>query len=32
MKDLDLKFEEYPLNVPTEKRLINKLDSLVSDL
>ena len=32
MKDLDLKFEEYPLNVPTEKRLINKLESLISEL
>jgi len=32
MKDLDLKFEQYPLNVPTEKRTINKLEKLVSDL
>ena len=32
MKDNDLKFEEYPLRVPTEKRTINKLESLVKDL
>ena len=32
MKDLDLKFEEYPLNVPSEKRLVNKLESLISEL
>ena len=28
----DLKFEEYPLNVPSEKRLTNKLESLIADL
>ena len=32
MKDLDLKFEEYPLIVPTEKRMVNKLESLISEL
>ncbi len=32
MKEQNLKFEEYPLRVPTEKRTINKLESLVSEL
>ena len=32
MKQPDLKFEQYPLRVPTEKRTINKLESLVKDL
>ena len=32
MKEQNLKFEEYPLRVPTEKRTINKLESLISDL
>ena len=32
MKDINLKFEQYPLNVPTEKRTINKLESLIHDL
>ena len=32
MKELDLKFEQYPFRVPTEKRTINKLESLVKDL
>ena len=32
MKDKNLKFEEYPLRVPTEKRTINKLESLIKDL
>ncbi len=31
-KDLDLKFEDFPLNVPSEKRITNKLDSLLTDL
>ena len=32
MKEQQLKFEDYPFHVPTEKRTINKLESLVSDL
>ncbi len=32
MKELDLKFEEYPLNVPTEKRLRKKFESLIQEL
>ena len=32
MKELDLKFEQYPLNVPTEKRTVNKLERLVTDV
>ena len=32
MKETNLKFEQYPLRVPTEKRTINKLESLVKDL
>ena len=32
MKDTNLKFEQYPLNVPTEKRTINKFESLIHDL
>ena len=32
MKETHLKFEQYPLRVPTEKRTINKLESLVKDL
>ena len=32
MKDIDLKFHEYPLNVPTEKRTLNKLESLASEV
>ena len=32
MKDTNLKFEQYPLRVPTEKRTINKLESLIKDL
>ena len=32
MKDTNLKFEDYPLHVPTEKRTLNKLDSLIKDL
>ena len=31
-KDLDMTFEEFPLNVPSEKRIINKLDSLIQEL
>ena len=32
MKDKNLKFEQYPFRVPTEKRTINKLESLIKDL
>ena len=32
MKETNLKFEDYPLHVPTEKRTINKVESLVKDL
>ena len=32
MKVPDLKFSEYPFIVPTEKRMCNKLESLVQDL
>lgn len=32
MKELDLNFNNYPLNVPSEKRLVNKLESLVTEL
>lgn len=32
MKETNLKFEQYPLHIPTEKRTINKLESLISDL
>ena len=32
MKDKNLKFEEYPFRVPTEKRTINKMESLIKDL
>lgn len=32
MKDLNIKFEEYPLNVPSEKRTLKKLDSLVKEV
>lgn len=32
MKDKTLKFEEYPLRIPTEKRTINKLESLIHEL
>ena len=28
----DLKFSDYPFNVPTEKRTINKLESLIQEL
>ena len=31
-KEKSLKFEEYPLHVPTEKRTINKLESLIGEL
>lgn len=30
--ELDMKFEDFPLNVPSEKRIVNKLESLISDL
>ena len=32
MKELKLTFEEFPLNVPSEKRIVNKLESLVNEL
>ena len=32
MKDKSLKFEQYPLRIPTEKRTINKLESLIHEL
>ncbi len=31
-KDLDMTFEDFPLNVPSEKRIINKLESLIQEL
>ena len=31
-EELNLKFEQYPLNVPTEKRTLNKLNSLIEEL
>ncbi len=30
--ELNMKFEDFPLNTPTEKRIVNKLESLVSDI
>lgn len=32
MKDLNLKFEDYPFNVPSEKKTIKKLESLIEEL
>ena len=32
MKETNIKFEDYPLHVPTEKRTINKLESLIAEL
>ena len=32
MKENNVKFEDYPLHVPTEKRTLNKLESLINDL
>ena len=32
MKEKTLKFEQYPLRIPTEKRTINKLESLIHEL
>ena len=32
MKELNLKFEDFPFTVPSEKRLVAKLESLVSEL
>ena len=29
---LDMKFEDFPLNVPSEKRIVKKLESLVQEL
>ncbi len=29
---LDMKFEDFPLNVPSEKRIANKLESLIKEL
>ena len=31
-KELNMKFEDFPLNVPSEKRITNKLDSLIQEL
>ena len=31
-RDLDMKFEDFPLNVPSEKRIVNKLESLIKEL
>ena len=31
-KELDMKFEDFPLNTPSEKRITNKLDVLLQDL
>ena len=31
-KELTMKFEDFPLNTPTEKRVTNKLEDLVKDL
>ena len=28
---LDMKFEDFPLNVPSEKRIVKKLESLVQE-
>ena len=30
--DNNLKFEDYPLNVPTEKRTLKKIEALVNEL
>lgn len=32
MKTSDIKFSEYPFIVPTEKRVVNKLEKLIQDL
>ena len=32
MKELNLKFEDFPLNVPSEKRIVKKLESLIAEL
>ncbi len=32
MKEKSLKFEQYPLRIPTEKRTINKLEALIKEL
>ena len=31
-RDLNMKFEDFPLNVPSEKRIVNKLESLIQEL
>ena len=31
-RDLEMNFEDFPLNVPSEKRITNKLDVLLQDL
>ena len=31
-KVLDMKFEDFPLNVPSEKRIVKKLESLIKEL
>ena len=32
MKDLDLTFEQFPLNVPSEKKITKKLEELIQEL
>ena len=32
MKDKNLKFEEYPLHIPSEKKVTAKLESLINEL
>ncbi len=31
-RDLNMKFEDFPLNVPSEKRMVAKFESLIKDL
>ena len=31
-RELDMTFEEFPLNVPSEKRIANKFESLIQEL
>ena len=32
MKELTLKFEDFPLHMPNEKKIVAKLESLVKEL
>ena len=32
MKEKYLRFEDYPLRIPTEKRTINKAEAIISEL